>query len=143
MRAALHAAAAKAIPELQHATVVGTYAGLRPGSDQSSDYIIESVAGASWITVAGIRSTGLTASLGIARHVAALCDDSAAGDPSSVRTTPLPPVAAIVDSFRERGDGTVIFGHDEMGFGAHYVTHPLTRAGFERLACRAGDRARI
>lgn len=30
----------------------------------------------------------------------------------------------------------IVFGDDAMGFGAHYVTHPLTRAGFERLAGR-------
>ena len=36
-------------------------------------------------------------------------------------------------SFKERGDGTVVFGGAE-GFGAHYVTHPLTREGFARLA---------
>ena len=33
---------------------------------------------------------------------------------------------------------------DEIGFGAHYVTHPLTRAGFERLAAgRAADKETV
>ena len=108
------------------------------------------------MTVGGIRSTGLTASLGIAKHVARLvCDDAAfaattaataaamtAADattptsppPKKVHTTPLPDVESLVASFRARGDGTVVFGDDATGFGAHYVTHPLTRTGLERLA---------
>ena len=53
-------------------------------------------------------------------------------------TTPLPAVESLVASYRVPGDGTVVFGEDEMGFGAHFVTHPLTRAGLERLAARRG-----
>ena len=104
--------------------------------------------------VGGIRSTGLTASLGIAKHVARLCEEAAtlaleleadqAGcaatlpprDAAAVRTTPLPSVEALAASYRERGDGTVLFGDDAMGFGAHRVTHPLTRLGLERLAAK-------
>ena len=48
-------------------------------------------------------------------------------------TARLPNVSELVASFKERGDGTVVFGGAE-GFGAHYVTHPLTREGFARLA---------
>lgn len=155
VRAALAAAAAESVPVLAGVPTVGTYAGLRPGCDVSKDYQIGRAAGSGhspgWVTVGAIRSTGLTASLGIACHVADLCEseraDIAAADadaavvapplpprPSQVRTTPLPPVEQIVASFRERADGSVVFGMDEAGFGAHYVTHPLTRAGFERLA---------
>jgi len=153
VREALRAAAIRAIPSLRESAVVGTYAGLRPGTDVSSDYQIESGGVARpWISVGGIRSTGLTASLGIARHVSRLYDElrtrsptgDAQGRPAQVRTTPLPPVAEMVASFRERGDGTVVFGRDEIGFGAHYVTHPLTRAGFERLAAgRAADKETV
>lgn len=178
VREALHRKAARALPALEGAVVAGTYAGLRPASDASPDYQIGVVGGrgggggngggsggggvgddaggeAPWVTVGGIRSTGLTASLGIARHVARLvCDDDTAAaaaaasaataveaaapvcPPPEVRTTPLPDVASLVASFRARGDGTVVFGDDAMGFGAHYVTHPLTRTGLERLAAR-------
>ena len=101
--------------------------------------------GGSWITVGGIRSTGLTASLGIASHVGRLCEEvqseQEGGDRSSsngeavvtASTARLPDVSELVASFKERGDGTVVFGEAE-GFGAHYVTHPLTREGFARLA---------
>ena len=157
----LHEAATKVIPSLANAVISGTYAGLRPGSNlQSKDYIIERAPvqapegdggngrmghGGSWITVGGIRSTGLTASLGIASHVGRLCEEvqseQEGGDRSSnngeaavtASTARLPDVSELVASFKERGDGTVVFGGAE-GFGAHYVTHPLTREGFARLA---------
>jgi glycerol-3-phosphate dehydrogenase len=56
------------LPGLADIDVTATYAGLRPAS-QHSDYVIEALAPERWITVGGIRSTGLTASLGIAAHV--------------------------------------------------------------------------
>jgi len=48
--------------------VTAAYAGLRPASEHK-DYQIRAYAERSWITVGGIRSTGLTGALGIARHV--------------------------------------------------------------------------
>jgi glycerol-3-phosphate dehydrogenase len=54
---------------LRHGKVVLSYAGLRPGSQQS-DYIV--AASKDWITVAGIRSTGFSSCLALARHVARL-----------------------------------------------------------------------
>ena len=150
VREALRQAATRAIPALSACAVAGTYAGLRPATDATSDYLIERAPGSSWVSVGGVRSTGLTASLGIARHVARLCEEALqetgrdgeerCRSPEPVRTTPLPPVDAIVQSFRDRADGSVVFGEDEMGFGAHHVTHPLTRAGFTRLAGLTGSR---
>ena len=89
----------------------------------------------------GIRSTGLTASLGIGKLAARLCGDALLGDvphhpdPTSLRWTPLPSVEEIVASFRNRGDGSVVFSNTPE-FGAHYVTHPLTRMGFSRASER-------
>lgn len=57
------------IPDLAGINVNAVYAGLRPASEHN-DYVIEAVKEKNWITVAGIRSTGLTASLGIAGYVA-------------------------------------------------------------------------
>jgi glycerol-3-phosphate dehydrogenase len=62
----LRAKAIDMVPALARVDVNATYAGLRPATAQS-DYMIK--ARQNWITVAGIRSTGLTASLGIAQHV--------------------------------------------------------------------------
>ena len=59
------------LPALAGVSVNAAYAGLRPATD-SKDYVVEALAQANWITAAGIRSTGLTGALGIARHAAAL-----------------------------------------------------------------------
>jgi glycerol-3-phosphate dehydrogenase len=59
------------LPGLADVGVNAVYAGLRPAT-QFKDYQIEALPGRRWITVGGIRSTGLTASLGIAAHVADL-----------------------------------------------------------------------
>jgi glycerol-3-phosphate dehydrogenase len=55
-------------PALSAVGVNAVYAGLRPATGHK-DYVIEALADKNWITVAGIRSTGLTACLGIAEHV--------------------------------------------------------------------------
>ena len=68
-RLAAHARAM--VPELSGIGVNAIYAGLRPAS-QHKDYVIEALGERNWITVGGIRSTGLTASLGIAQHVCRL-----------------------------------------------------------------------
>ncbi|MCA3555365.1 NAD(P)/FAD-dependent oxidoreductase [Aestuariivirga sp.] len=67
----LKARALEMAPSLSGIGVSAIYAGLRPATEHK-DYVIEALPGRSWITVGGIRSTGLTASLGIARHVAGL-----------------------------------------------------------------------
>lgn len=56
------------IPALAAEPVTTTYAGLRPAT-QFKDYQIEALPQRRWITVGGIRSTGLTGSLGIAAHL--------------------------------------------------------------------------
>ncbi|WP_303977265.1 NAD(P)/FAD-dependent oxidoreductase [Dongia mobilis] len=59
------------LPGLANVDVTAVYAGLRPAT-QFKDYQITAQPDRRWITVAGIRSTGLTAALGIAQHVAGL-----------------------------------------------------------------------
>jgi len=59
------------LPGLGDVGINALYAGLRPAT-QFKDYQIEAQPQRGWITVAGIRSTGLTAALGIAAHVADL-----------------------------------------------------------------------
>lgn len=59
------------IPALAAMPVTAIYAGLRPASEQKS-YRIRHEPDQRWITVGGIRSTGLSAALGLARHVAGL-----------------------------------------------------------------------
>jgi glycerol-3-phosphate dehydrogenase len=70
----LVAKAAEIVPELAGMDVTAVYAGLRPATEEKS-YRIAVHDDRNWITVGGIRSTGLTASLGIARHVYKLYSD--------------------------------------------------------------------
>lgn len=70
----LLAEAARIVPALVEEPVTATFAGLRPATERR-DYIIEALPAESWITVAGIRSTGLTAALGISGHVRGLVEE--------------------------------------------------------------------
>jgi glycerol-3-phosphate dehydrogenase len=56
------------LPALKDHAVTAIYAGLRPATE-FKDYQIRSHDGLSYITIGGIRSTGLSAALGIALHV--------------------------------------------------------------------------
>lgn len=56
------------LPSLAQIPVTACYAGLRPATEKK-DYRIAAKAEHNWISVGGIRSTGLSAALGIARHV--------------------------------------------------------------------------
>lgn len=78
------------LPALAQQTVNAVYAGLRPAT-QFKDYQIDFLPERHWITVGGIRSTGLTAALGIAQHVAALYQQRFDGTPTAQPIwTPVP-----------------------------------------------------
>jgi glycerol-3-phosphate dehydrogenase len=71
---ALRLLAAKAvdmIPGLQGMPVTAVYAGLRPATERK-EYRVKADPARRWIRVGGIRSTGLTSALGLARYVADL-----------------------------------------------------------------------
>ncbi|MBL8703945.1 MAG: NAD(P)/FAD-dependent oxidoreductase [Rhodospirillales bacterium] len=72
--AALQAAAKRTLPGLLAHEITTTYCGLRPGSDRP-EYRIVVRGDKRWITVAGIRSTGLSAALGIAEYIVAQAMD--------------------------------------------------------------------
>lgn len=61
------------VPALRHHEITATYAGIRPATNER-DYCIESYPADNWISVAGIRSSGLTSALGIAQYVTGLYD---------------------------------------------------------------------
>jgi glycerol-3-phosphate dehydrogenase len=67
----LKAAAQRMLPGLLDHAVVTCFAGMRPATDRPEYRIIDRRE-SNWLTVAGIRSTGLSAALGIAEHVADL-----------------------------------------------------------------------
>ena len=79
----VRAKAAELLPGVADAEPIGSWAGLRPAG-RNCNYVIRR-ASAELINVAAIRSTGLTASLGIAEYVA---DMVAPGVPER----PLPPI---------------------------------------------------
>lgn len=64
----LRARGEEIVPALKGQEVTAFYAGLRPATE-FKDYRIRAHEGQSAITVGGIRSTGLSAALGIAQHV--------------------------------------------------------------------------
>jgi glycerol-3-phosphate dehydrogenase len=88
--AALRRRGEEILPALAGHEVSAAYAGLRPATEHS-DFRIIAHAGRAAVTVGGIRSTGLSAALGIARHVCELVAGMGA-----TLALPLPPPPAPV-----------------------------------------------
>ncbi|HWT96126.1 MAG TPA: FAD-dependent oxidoreductase [Terriglobales bacterium] len=101
------------IPALAQQTVNAVYAGLRPAT-QFKDYQIEALPARRWITVGGIRSTGLTGALGIAQHVAGLHQQHFGGGTASEPIwTPVPNICEYRPRAYQTGAGTDIVCHCE------------------------------
>jgi glycerol-3-phosphate dehydrogenase len=98
------------VPRLAEQTVTAVYAGLRPAT-QFKDYQIEALPERAWITVGGIRSTGLTGALGIAQHVAGLFNThfgtlQESATPASI---PMPNLAEhLPRQYRQPGSGEIV-----------------------------------
>jgi glycerol-3-phosphate dehydrogenase len=67
----LVAQAVRIVPALAHVGINASYAGLRPATDKK-EYRIRIERERHWLSLGGIRSTGLTAALGLASHAAEL-----------------------------------------------------------------------
>lgn len=98
------------IPALADCTITATYAGIRPATEHK-DYCIRNHADKNYVSVGGIRSTGLSSALGIASYVYA--QYSRSGN-SHERTAPciwptVNPIAehATRDWTRPHNDGIV------------------------------------
>ncbi|MEP2027711.1 MAG: NAD(P)/FAD-dependent oxidoreductase [Paracoccaceae bacterium] len=72
--AALRQRGAEILPALAGEDITAVYAGLRPATE-FKDYQIRSHPGLKYVSVGGIRSTGLSSALGTARYVHSLCAD--------------------------------------------------------------------
>lgn len=59
------------LPALRHVPVTAIYAGIRPATEEKK-YRVRHEASQNYISLGGIRSTGLTAALGLAQHAWAL-----------------------------------------------------------------------
>lgn len=114
---------------------LGAYVGIRPGTDER-DYQISLLPLQKWVTVAGIRSTGMTASLGIGNYVRRLLESvlEPTVDRKSIQTTPIPPVSLLIRDFHRRNDGCV-----EIQGYVYQVTHPLTRLGWQSQSQSQGE----
>ena len=125
---------------LQH--YIGEYVGIRPATTHR-DYQIHVYYEQRWVTAAGIRSTGLTASLGIGNHVArcilhstmltSTIDNFESQPLNGIqdsqqlpKTTPLPPLSELVDQFHQSGEKESV----TIGGYAYRVTHPITIFGW-------------
>jgi glycerol-3-phosphate dehydrogenase len=120
---ALTATGRRIVPALAEHEVTAIYAGLRPAT-QFKDYQIEALPERRWITVAGIRSTGLTGSLGIAEHVRGLYEEhfSAHVAVAEPRWTPVPNLAYLLPRAAPLEGRSTIVCHCEM----------VTQAAIER-----------
>jgi glycerol-3-phosphate dehydrogenase len=88
-------------PPLEDAEPIAAYAGLRPAGRAGVNYLIgPSPACPGLINVAAIRSTGLTASLGIGEYVAALVEQQGVELGADRALPPGPPVAPTVEWWR-------------------------------------------
>jgi glycerol-3-phosphate dehydrogenase len=84
------------LPELLDEEVTAVYAGLRAATEHR-DYRIRLHAGQRYVSIGGIRSTGLTSSMAIAAHVADLLEGAGAGWSGAARrlaTPSMPPLGA-------------------------------------------------
>jgi glycerol-3-phosphate dehydrogenase len=79
---------ARILPALLDEEITAVYAGLRAATEQD-DYRITAHPEQAYVTVGGIRSTGLTASLAIAAHVTALLADTGLDLGSAVDLEPV------------------------------------------------------
>lgn len=94
---ALIGRAAEIVPALKDMPVTATYAGLRPATEEKH-YRIHHDAGRNWLTLGGIRSTGLTASLGLARHAAAILGGMLPA-PAAPAPVPAPYMPMLAEAF--------------------------------------------
>ena len=118
--AELVAKAVAMVPALAGMPVTATYAGLRPATEHK-EYRVRQRPERQWLTLGGIRSTGLTAALGLAQHAWRLSRDTIP-HPTSVAAPVWPSMPNLAE-------------------------HRATRLGDagpwrDRLSLRAGDPAR-
>ncbi|XP_077988708.1 glycerol 3-phosphate dehydrogenase-like isoform X2 [Glandiceps talaboti] len=123
--------ARKVVPALKDKKVIATYAGLRPAT-QFNDYHLITHKNRSWITVGGIRSTGVSTSLAIAKHVADEMintfqispEKKHTQDSESQKSEVKGQVRSTAVSFRVLPNGYI-----DMGGHLYKITHPLSRLG--------------
>ncbi len=117
---------------------VGHYVGIRPGTNKR-DYQIHLYPNERWVAVAGIRSTGLTASLGIGNYVVRLLNSilESPTEIPNIKTSPMPHLSDMVRDFHTRN------GFVQIQNFEYKVTHPLTICGWRERDGIAGHVPRM
>ncbi|XP_033750103.1 uncharacterized protein MG039 homolog [Pecten maximus] len=112
------------VPSLQSHPVVHTYSGTRPATDTKDYHVIPHI-DRNWLTLGGIRSTGLSSCLGVADMVGKIMKEKFCLEPSNSPNMHLPTVDISFTNHR-----TAMLGSEE-----YTVTHPITYTGkFDRKA---------
>lgn len=95
----LRAKGIEMLPALAEMPVTATYAGLRPASEHK-DYQVKVHADRRYITLGGIRSTGLSSALGLGREVHRLLESF--GETYSAPANPAWPQAGLLSDYAAR-----------------------------------------
>ena len=119
--------AVELVPALQNMPVTAVYAGLRPASERK-EYRVHADADLGYYCAGGIRSTGLTAALGIARHVFALWSESHSLAWSKPNDTLAPSMPNLAEHLPRDYQ---IPGHDGIVCHCEMVTAREIRAAFD------------
>ena len=106
----LRAKGIEILPDLAGHEITATYAGLRPASGEA-EYQISRTDGQNYISVGGIRSTGLSSALGVAHHVSDLIGVSQFSGPPL--TDPTVPEVSRLSAYHSRdweepGNGGIV-----------------------------------
>lgn len=132
----LQAQAIKKLPGLANIPVTATYAGIRPATERP-EYRIREDRDRNWITLGGIRSTGLTAALGIAQHIHTLL--TAQGTVFKAVATPSIPCIPNLAEHLPRDCKTP--GYGEMVCHCEMVTEREITAALDHKLLPAGSLA--
>ena len=125
------------IPALARCPVSATYAGIRPAT-QFKEYCIKPLPARGYISVNGIRSTGLSAALGIARHVFDLYSEMGHSHsaPDTVNWPSVPSIAEHGERDWQKPDNGGIVCHCELVTRREIeaaLSGPLAAASLEGL----------
>lgn len=108
-------------PALKNHKIIGSYSGIRPATE-FSDYQIHHDISEHWITVGGIRSTGLSASSGIAEYVADMIT-TPKQQQQHIQEPVVPLLTELCENYNENDQTTEIYGKQMK------VTHPISIFG--------------
>jgi len=96
------------VPALRDHRITATFAGLRPASD-APEYRVMVNDESNWITVGGIRSTGLTSSLGLANHIWRLHDTRYTDTPPEEPKVTTPNISVFDErDYEKEGYGRIV-----------------------------------